>query len=78
MEVHTGRQVPAADLFAPIGLPLPTLPAGVTRANVQDVVGYFRQGDGGVLTSDGKLYMASGSVVNPMPGRRNKCPAACR
>ena len=53
MEVHTGRQVPAADLFAPIGLPLPTLPAGVTRANVQDVVGYFRQGDGGVLTSDG-------------------------
>ena len=73
MQVHTGGQVPPDDLFAPLGYPLPTLPAGVTWDQVQDIVGHFKDGAGSVLTSDGKLYEPDGRVVNPMPGRCNKC-----
>lgn len=83
MQVHTGGQTPSADLFAPIGLPLPfgdngdgtSLPAAVGGwANVVDIVANFKDEEtGGVITTDGKFYEGNGAVVNPMPGRCNKC-----
>jgi hypothetical protein len=74
MEVHTGGQTPASDLFAPIGLPLPTLPKGKTWADIQDVVANFKDTTtGSFLGMDGNLYEGNGAVVKPMPGRCNTC-----
>jgi hypothetical protein len=76
MEVHTAGQVPAANLFATIGEPVPALTAGVTWDQVEDIVGNF-EGQGSLLTSDGNLHEQSGGVVKPMPTTCNNCHNPC-
>jgi hypothetical protein len=88
MQIHTKFQTPDSNLFAPVGQVLPQLPSvtnwpkgnttsvQLTWADVVDVFGHFKDGEGDLLLSDGR-YVASGATGavgnNKMPGRCNKC-----
>ncbi len=73
MEVYTGGQTPSAELFAPVGEPLPPLPTGVTWSQVLYIVGNFKTGQGDFLLSNGNLAEESGSMIKPMPATCNNC-----
>jgi hypothetical protein len=80
MQVHTGGQVPPADLFAPIGEELPVLPTdpadpskNITWDMVQDIFGHFRDGHGYLLLTNGKRVVPPSTTQSTMPGRCNKC-----
>ena len=76
MEVHTGGQTPASNLFANIGEPVPPLPpAAGSWANVEDIVGNF-EGQGSVLLSNGTLCEQSGGKLL-MPEDCNNCHNPC-
>ena len=73
MQVHTGGQVPPADLFEPVGEELPVLPQGITWDMVQDIFGHFRDGQGYLLLTNGKRVVPPSATQSAMPGRCNKC-----
>ena len=73
MQVHTGGQVPPADLFEPVGEELPVLPEGITWDMVQDILGHFRDGEGYLLLTNGKRVVPPSASQSAMPGRCNKC-----
>ena len=86
MQIHTNGSTPNADLFAPVGQALPILPMAtnwpttgqttqITWADVVDIFGHFRDGEGDLLLTNGRYIAAgaTGTVGNQMPGRCNKC-----
>ena len=83
MQVHTGGQVPPANLFDPVGVETPVLPipdpsdkTGVKQINwsdVQDIFGHFKDGEGDLLLTDGRYVGVHGGGGGVMPARCNKC-----
>lgn len=69
MSVHTGGQDPSKTTlpaaYASIGVPMPTLPSGVSWSQVQDIVASFIDGTGDFLLTDGRLAEPSATPGGP-------------
>ena len=74
MQVHTGGQVPPADLFEPVGEELPVLPQGITWDMVQDIFGHFRDGEGYLLLTNGKRVVPPSASQKRNAGQVQQMP----
>jgi hypothetical protein len=78
MSVHTGGRTPPAGLFAPVGLPLPSLPTNLQWSQVQDIVANFKDTTTGffVMTDGTRQSASTGPAKLPgslMPNTCNYC-----